>query len=66
MSGEEERSPEEYQLLHLYGFHEVKGLEGVWQRGRAGVDVSDDPKMYSIDEALELIKEERGEPKGAG
>jgi hypothetical protein len=43
----------------------VKGLEGVWQRGRAGVDVSVDPTMYGIDEALELIKEERGEPKGA-
>jgi hypothetical protein len=65
MSGEEERPSEEYQLLHLYGFHEVKGLEGVWQRGRAGVDVSVGPKMYSIEEALELIKEERGEPKGA-
>jgi hypothetical protein len=44
----------------------VKGLEGVWQRGRAGVDVSVNPKMYSIDEALELIKEERGEQEGAG
>ena len=60
-----ERSPEEYQLLHLYGFHAVKGQEGVWQRGRAGVDVSVDPTMYSIDEALESIKVERGEPKGA-
>jgi hypothetical protein len=40
-------------------------LEGVWQRGRAGVDVSVDPTMYSIDEALESIKVERGEPKGA-
>jgi hypothetical protein len=64
MSGEEERTPEEYQLLHLYGFHQVKGLEGVWQRGRVGVDVPVDPKMYSIDEALELIKEERGGQEG--
>jgi hypothetical protein len=62
---EEERSRKEYDLLYLYGFHEVDGLPGVWQRGRAGVDVSVDPKMYSIDEALELIKEERGEQEGA-
>jgi hypothetical protein len=65
MSSEEKRAPEEYELLYLYGFHEVKGLEGVWQRGRAGVDVSVDPKMYSSDEALELIKEERSEQEGA-
>jgi hypothetical protein len=64
MSGEEERPSEEYQLLHFYGFHEVKDLEDVCQRGRAGVDVSVDPKMYSIDEALELIKAERGEQEG--
>jgi hypothetical protein len=65
MSGEEERPREEYDLLYLYGFHEVEGLEGVWQRGRVGVDVSVDPKMYSIDEALELIREELGEQGGA-
>ena len=64
MSGEAEHSPEEYQLLHLYGFHEVKGLEGVWQRGRVGTGVSIDPKVYGIDEALELIREERGEQEG--
>ena len=52
---------EENQLLHFYGFHEVKGLEDVWQRGRAGVDVPVDAEMYSRDEALELIKEIRRE-----
>ncbi len=58
---DKERTPEEYELLHLYGFHEVEGLEGVWQRGRAGVDVPVDVEMYSLEEALELIREERGE-----
>jgi hypothetical protein len=57
----QEHPPEEYELLYLYGFHEVKGLEGVWQRGRAGVDVPIDAKMYSFAEALKLINEERGE-----
>ena len=65
MSGEEERPPEEYRLLHLYGFHEMNGLEGGWQRGRVGTGVSIDPKVYGIDEALELIREERGEQEGS-
>jgi hypothetical protein len=59
MSGEEEHTPEEYQLRHLYGFHEVKGLEGVWQRGRVGVDVALEPKVYSAREALEWIRQHR-------
>jgi hypothetical protein len=64
---DKERSSGEYDLLYLYGFHEVKGLEGAWQRGRAGVDVPVGAKIYSLEEALEeLVKEERGEQDEAG
>ncbi len=52
---------EEVELLHLYGFQEVSGLVGAWQRGRTGVDVPLDPKFYTTKEALELIERERGE-----
>ena len=57
----DEPTRKEVELLHLYGFHEVSGLVGVWQRGRAGVDVPLDPKFYTTKEALELIERERGE-----
>ncbi len=60
---DEPREPtrEEVDLLHLYGFHEVKGLEGVWQRGRADENLPMDPEgPYTTEEALELIKKRRG------
>jgi hypothetical protein len=58
---EQKRTREEYAVLHLYGFHEVKGLEGMWQRGRAGVDVPVDPKVFSTEEALKIIRDEQEE-----
>jgi hypothetical protein len=55
-------TPEEHELLHLYGFHEVRGLEGVWQRGRADVDAPVEPEgPYTLEEALEIVKREREE-----
>ena len=55
----DEPTREEVELLHLYGFHEVSGFVGVWLRGRTGVDVPVDPKVYTTKEALELIERER-------
>ena len=57
----DEPTREEVELPHLYGFHEVSRLVGAWQRGRTGVDVPVDPKIYTTKEALELIERERGE-----
>ncbi len=57
----DEPTREEVDLLHRYGFHEVSGLVGVWQRRRTGVDVPVDPKVYTTKEALESIELERGE-----
>ncbi len=60
MDAYDERTPEEYELLYLHGFHEVKGLPGVWQRGRAGTGVSVDPEgPYTAEEALEKIRKLR-------
>ncbi len=56
---------EEAELLHTAGFFEVGGwrsrgvLEGVWQRGRAGMGLAKDAEAYSLEEALELVRAER-------
>ncbi len=56
---------EEVELLHTAGFFEVGGwrsrgvLEGVWQRGRAGMDLPKDAEAYNIKEALELVRKEQ-------
>ena len=61
MSEEEKNvTAEEYRLLALHGFHEKKGMDGVWQRGRVHGDV-DRTKMYSVHEALELARREEKE-----
>jgi hypothetical protein len=52
---EEDFGPEE-QLLLSHGFHRVRGLDDVWQLGRAGVGAKD-AKPYTREEALALIKE---------
>jgi hypothetical protein len=51
-------------ILHTFGFHEVKGLDGVWQRGKAGSVIArevKEPEMFTVDEALQQIKKERQE-----
>jgi len=63
---EEERdvTAEEYELLSRRGFFERKGWDGLWQRGRSGLDYGPDPVLYTTEEALEVAREEEGEANG--
>jgi hypothetical protein len=57
---EKDVTAEEYRLLALHGFHETKGMDGVWQRGRVHGDV-DMTMMYSLREALAIARREEEE-----
>ncbi len=52
---EQDWGPEE-ELLHTHGFHQVRGLEDVWQLGSVDHRLKE-RETYARQEALNLIRE---------